>query len=140
MAGRYSVKVLTAYDDDVYVHVLIAGGALGYVLKDEVPEIVVRAIRTVMRGDTWFSRSIVEKMARWDIEQPVLAGKPSLTDAERKILVMMAQGWDNSRIAATLSLARQTVRNYTSRIYNKLGVSSRAEAIVWAREHGLVGK
>ncbi len=97
----------------------------------------MRAIRTVMRGDTWFSHSIVEKLARWDTDRPALATTHSLTITEHKIIAMMAQGWDNSRIATTLSLAGQTVCNYTSRIYNKLGVGSRAEAIVWARERGL---
>ncbi len=132
------VLVLTAYDDDAYVRGLIGAGAVGYVLKDEAPETVVRAIRSVMRGDSWFSRAIVEKLAQSDTDWPALATTPSLTITEHDILVMMAQGWDNSRIATTLSLAGQTVRNYTSRIYDKLGVGSRAEAIVWARERGLL--
>ncbi len=59
------VKVVmpAAYDDDTYVHGLVAAGVAGYVLKDEIEEAVVRAIRTVTQGDTWFSRSVVEKLA-----------------------------------------------------------------------------
>jgi len=131
------VLVLTAYDDDAYVRGVMAVGVAGYVLKDEAPESVVRAIRAVVRGDTWFSRPVVEKMGRWAAGEADQAEEPSLTDRERQILEMMAQGWDNARIAAGLCLAEQTVRNYVSRIYKKLEMYSRAEVVVWAREHGL---
>ena len=131
------VLVLTAYDDDAYVRSVVAAGVAGYVLKDEMPETVVRAIRAVVQGDTWFSRPIVEKMAQMEDRR---AEKPSLTDRERQILGMVAQGWDNARITTELCLAEQTVRNYVSGIYKKLEVHSRAEAIVWARERGLGGR
>jgi DNA-binding NarL/FixJ family response regulator len=131
------VLVLTAYDDDAYVRGVVAAGIAGYVLKDEATETVVRAIHTVMRGDTWFSQRVMEKLACWATGEPVQAEEPSLTDRERQIVGVMAQGWGNARIAAELYLAEQTVRNYISRIYAKLGVRSRAEAIVWARERGL---
>jgi len=131
------VLVLTAYDDDAYVRSVMAAGVVGYVLKDEMPETVVRAIRAVVQGDTWFSRPIVEKMAQMEDKR---AEESSLTERERQILGMMAQGWDNAHIAAELCLAEQTVRNYVSGIYKKLQVRSRAEAIVWARERGLGGE
>jgi DNA-binding NarL/FixJ family response regulator len=60
-----------------------------------------------------------------------------LTNRERQILSLTAQGRANGRIVAELNLAEQTVRNYVSRIYTRLGVESRVEAVVWAREHGL---
>ena len=56
-----------------------------------------------------------------------------------ELLAGIAQGWDNRRLAAEFELAEQTVRNYISRIYEKLGVRSRAEAVVWARKHGYDG-
>ena len=133
------VLVLTAYDDDAYVRGVVAAGVAGYVLKDEAPETVVRAIRAVVQGDTWFSRPIVEKLVRWAGAGIGPAEEPGLTDRERQILGLMAQGRDNARIAAELGLAEQTVKNYISRIYAGLGVDSRAEAIIWAREHGLAG-
>jgi len=132
-----NVLVLTAYDDDAYVRSVMAAGVAGYVLKDEMPETVVRAIRAVVRGDTWFSRPIVEKMVQMEDGR---AEEPSLTERERQILEMMAQGWDNAHIAAELCLAEQTVRNYVSGIYKTLKMRSRAEAIVWARERGLGGE
>jgi len=62
----------------------------------------------------------------------------TLTRRERQILQEIARGLDNQAIAETLSLAEQTVRNYASTIYDKLGVASRVEALVWARDRGLV--
>jgi DNA-binding NarL/FixJ family response regulator len=128
------VLVLTAYDDDAYVRGVAAAGVAGYVLKDEATETVVRAIRAVVRGDAWFSQPIAEKMAQMEYGR---AAEPALTERERQILDLMAQGCDNAHIAAELCLAEQTVRNYVSTIYKKLEVGSRAKAVVWAREHGL---
>lgn len=128
------VVALTAYDDDAYVRGLVSAGVAGYVLKDEATDTVMRAIQAVVQGDTWFSRHIVEKLAQIKNRQDASA---TLTDREKEMLEMVAQGLDNTHIGAKLSLADQTVRNYLSRIYTKLGVSSRAEAIVWARERGM---
>ncbi len=125
------VLVLTAYDDDAYVQGLAAGGAAGYVLKDETEETVVRAIHAVVDGGTWLSRPVVEKLARLGVEDPGLISR------EWQVLDLMARGWDNARIATELRLAEQTIRNHASNIYTKLNVSSRAEAVVWARERGL---
>jgi len=123
------VLILTAYDDDAYVRSL-ATQVAGYVLKDEATETVVQAIYTVAQGGSWFSRPVVEKMVRWQTEDP------GLTEREWQILKLMAQGWENKRIAAEIELAEQSVRKYVSRIYTKLGVTSRAEAVVWAKERG----
>jgi DNA-binding NarL/FixJ family response regulator len=128
------VVALTAYDDDAYVRGLVSAGVAGYVLKDEATDTVMRAIHAVVQGDTWFSRHIVERLARIGDKQ---SSDGNLTDRERELLEMVAQGLDNAHIGAKLSLADQTVRNYLSRIYTKLGVNSRAEAIVWARERGM---
>ncbi len=131
------ILILTAYDYDTYVRGLISAGAVGYILKDEAPQTVVRAIRAVLQGDTWYSQSIVKKLARWQATEAAAATEASLNPREVEILKMLAQGRDNARIAEELHLAEQTVRNRVSRIYTKIGVSSRAEAIVWAREKGL---
>ena len=128
------VLVLTAYDDEIYIRSIVAAGAVGYVLKDEAPEVLVHAIRTVFRGGSWFSSHLMERLVQKKGEpRPVEA--EDLSQRERQILTCIGQGWDNARIASELNLAEQTVRNYVSRIYFKLGVSNRAEAIVWAREH-----
>lgn len=130
------VLLLTAYDDDAYVRGAIRAGVAGYLLKDEAAEALVDAIRTVHKGNVWFSRSIVEKMYEWRASEERSAELPELTNRERDVLEAIAQGWNNSRIAESLGLAEQTVRNYASSIYDKLGLHSRAEVIVWARKNG----
>jgi DNA-binding NarL/FixJ family response regulator len=127
------VVVLTAYDDDAYVRGLIEAGVEGYVLKDEAPEALVQAIRNVVHGRTWFSQRVVTKIVRAST-RTTIAGPP-LTEREVQLLRMLAQGWDNARIAEEMHLGEQTVRNYVSRLYGKLGVQTRAEAMVWARDH-----
>ncbi len=134
------VLILTAYDDDAYVRGLISIGVAGYILKDETVETVARAVRAVMHGDAWFSRPVVEKLARWKDAESELKGEFSLTEREREILTLLAQGWDNLHIAEALHVAEQTVRNRISGIYDKVGLRSRAELIVWARELGVGGK
>lgn len=130
------VKVLavTVHDEDAYVRHSISAGVAGYLLKEEAPEAVVDAIRTVVRGGTWLSRSIAEQLAGPPGQDPLA----ELTARERDVLELIALGWDNAHIARELGLAEQTVRNYTSQIYQKLDVRSRAEAIVWARQHGSI--
>ncbi|HET8626587.1 MAG TPA: response regulator transcription factor [Thermomicrobiales bacterium] len=127
------VLILTAHDEDAYVRGVVAAGAAGYVLKDEAPENLVQAIRSVARGGAWFSQAIVETLVR--PERVDLQGPPDLTRRERELLHLVAQGRDNAEIAAELHLGEQTVRNYLSRLYTKLGVNSRAAAIIWARDH-----
>jgi len=131
------VVALTAYDDDVYIHSLIDAGAMGYVLKDEAAAAVVRAIRAVHQGDTWFSRPVVEKLTQLKTAKAARNESLGLTERECRILRLIALGQDNASIGAELSLAEQTVRNYVSHLYAKLDVSSRTEAALWARRHGL---
>jgi DNA-binding NarL/FixJ family response regulator len=124
-----SLKVLLLVNSrKLYAKNLLAIPIAGCVFQDETPEILIDAIRALAQGCTWFDRSVVENAVR---QNP----KSVLTRREKEVLNMISQGWDNCRIADEMRLAKQTVHNYISRIYDKLGVHSRAEAIVWAREH-----
>ncbi|HEX8684464.1 MAG TPA: response regulator transcription factor [Ardenticatenaceae bacterium] len=97
--------------------------------RDPLP-LLERAIRAICAGGMWLSPSISRSSAK--APDPAL-----LTEREAEVLELIARGWDNTAVAASLFLGEQTVRNYTSRVYQKLEVSSRGEAIVWALEHGL---
>lgn len=130
-----AVLMLTAYDDDAYVRGLVQAGAMGYVLKDEAPEALVQAVRTVAQGGTWFSKPVVAHLVH--PTAPDARDHPDLTQRELQIVRLIAQGWDNARIAVELSLSEQTIRNYVSRLYGKIGVQTRAEAVVWARDHDM---
>ena len=100
------------------------------------------AIETVMRDTSWFSRSVIEKLAQ--LRQP---SEPARSDAlldtlsrrEREILSHLSCGRKDEEISQTLKLSRSTIRNHVAAIYGKIGVHSRSSAIVWAREHGVTG-
>ena len=126
------VLVLTAYDDDAYVRGLVAAGVDGYVLKDEAPDALVQAIRNVAHGGTSFSRSVVSFLA--SEPQRTVPVDVLLSDRDRELLELLTRGWSNARIAAELRLGEQRGRNYLSRLYGKLGVQTRSEAIVWTRD------
>jgi len=112
----------------------------GYVLKDEIEEAVVRAIHTVMQGDTWFSRSVVDKLARLTSGKAPLDEKSALTKRELEVLRLLAQGYRNQRIAEELCISERTVRSHLRNIYDKIGVQSRTEAALWAMRQGLSGE
>ena len=129
------ILVLTVSDARSDIFAMVDAGADGYLLKDEATEALVQAITTVVQGGTWFSRVVMQKFVDTRSQPDPL----DFTPRELELLAGIAQGWDNRRLAAEFELAEQTVRNYISRIYEKLGVRSRAEAVVWARKHGYDG-
>jgi DNA-binding NarL/FixJ family response regulator len=133
---KVRVLVLTAFDDSSHIQKLMEIGVAGYILKDEGTEAVIQAVQTVAQGATWFSRTVMDKLVHVKTKYADHSEPADLTEREQQILQAIAQGWDNARIAARLHLSEQTVRNYASRVYNKLGLNSRAEAILWALEHG----
>ena len=130
--------MLTAYDDDAYVHGLVAAGVAGYVLKDEIEEAVVRAIRTVMQGDAWFSRPVVKKLARPAPSEAPPSAKPALTERELRVLQLLVAGKTDQQIGQELSIAERTVRYCLRNLYDKLGVDTRVEAVAQAVRLGLV--
>jgi DNA-binding NarL/FixJ family response regulator len=126
------ILVLSAYDDDQYISSLLAKGAVGYLTKDQAPEAIVEAVRGVARGeDGWFSRRAAAQIAALARKENTSTAL-DLTEREEEVLTMLAQGWTNTRIANEMTVSERTVRFHLSNIYDKLGVSSRAEAIAWA--------
>lgn len=130
------VVMLTAYDEDAYIRAVMRAGVSGYLLKEEAVDTVVKAVRAVNSGAAWYSQSIAERFVKWQFGRGTEIAEAELTPREHELLALIAKGWDNATIAAELGLAEQTVRNYASTLYDKLGVHTRAEAVVWAREHG----
>jgi DNA-binding NarL/FixJ family response regulator len=134
------VLVVTLFEDDDSVFMALRAGARGYVLKDADEEEMVHAIRAVGRGEAIFSPAIATRvLAYFATPQPAAPPQafPTLTDREREILHLIAQGHPNPSIARHLSLSTKTVGNYVSNIFTKLQVADRAQAIIRAREAGL---
>ncbi len=98
----------------------------------------MQAIQEVMTDTAWFSRQVLERLAQMHVGDGAPAPVVDLSRREREVLELVARGAGNEQIARELGIVAQTVRNYISNIYDKLGVHSRAEAVVWARERGMV--
>jgi DNA-binding NarL/FixJ family response regulator len=130
------IVILTAHNAVIHARELVAHGVTGYVLKDDPLDAVVRAIRAVSAGGTWFSRPIMAKLVPGQSLVPGEETPPDLTARERQLLRLLIGGWDTSRLAVTLGVTEQTLRNYLSRLYDTLGVHTRAEATAWAYHHG----
>lgn len=128
------VLALSAYDDEPYVRGMLEAGAVGYLLKDEAPEVIVAAVRAAARGEGYFSPSVAAKVAAWARgERP---GR--LTERELEVLRLLAEGRSNKEIAEALGVTVRTVNFHVSNILKKSGVTSRVEATVWAKDQGIV--
>jgi len=128
--SQTKVLVLSSSEQEENILTFFGLGVHGYIIKDEETEHVIQAMQTVMLEGLWISPRVRAKLvgARATVE-------PCLTRRERDLLALLARGWNNRRIAETLGLGSQTVRNYLTQLYRKLGLGSRAEAIVWATDH-----
>jgi len=133
------ILVVTMFQDDDSVFAAMRAGARGYVLKDMDDEDISRAILAIGSGEAIFSPAIAERLISFFSARPALPVEifPDLTESERNVLKLMAQGANNDTIAQQLSFSTKTVRNYVSNIFSKLQVADRAQAIVKAREAGL---
>ena len=133
------ILVFTAYDTDERVLGAVRAGARGYLLKGADQEQIHTAIRAAANGEIIFGTQLAARMLAY-FTAPAAAPAPvfpQLTERERKVLDLVAQGRANPAIAAKLSLSQKTVRNHVSNILTKLQVADRAQAIVQARDAGL---
>jgi DNA-binding NarL/FixJ family response regulator len=134
------ILVLTMFDDDDSVFAAMRAGARGYLLKGAEGDETVRAIYAVSSGEAIFSPSIARRLMQYfGAPRPTAPPQafPDLTEREREILTLMAQGYTNMAIAEQLVLSPKTVRNHVSNIFSKLQVADRVEAIIRARDAGL---
>ena len=126
------VIMLTSYADDEALFASIIAGASGYLLKQTRGQAVVDAITTVAAGrsllDPDVTGKVLERVRKGRDEDPALA---SLTEQERKVLEGLAEGHTNREIGEKMFLSEKTVKNYVSRILDKLGLSRRAEAAAY---------
>jgi len=136
-----AVLVLTAYDDDQYVFALLEAGAAGYLLKNVRGRELIDAIRAVYAGESVLHPAITRKV----IESFLPAGKPAerriaepLSEREMEVIKLAGRGMSNKDIAEELSLSVRTVQAHLGNIFNKLGVGSRTEAVLYALKKGWV--
>ena len=137
-----AVLILSMYSDERYVLRAVKAGARGYILKDTVEEGLLEAVRTLSEGKPYFSPAIArifqEAHARQLEAKAVDDRYELLTDRERQLYHMLAEGQSNKEIAARLGLSLHTVETHRTRIMEKLGVHSIAELVLSAVRRGIV--
>jgi len=141
------VIILTTFESDEYVYQALRAGASGFLVKDTEPADLIQAVRVVARGDALLSPSVTRRLITDIASRPerrlgsdqasgkILAG---LTDREREVMALVAEGLSNDEIAARLFLSPLTAKTHVSRIMTKLNARDRAQLVVLAYESGLV--
>jgi DNA-binding NarL/FixJ family response regulator len=144
-ANPPKVLILTTFDLDEYAFSGLKAGASGFMLKDVLPRELLAAIRSVHSGDAVVAPSTTRRLL--NRFAPMLPGTPRdprhkdlerLTDREREVMGLVAQGLSNSEIAARLVLSEATVKTHVGRILTKLNLRDRVQVVVLAYETGLV--
>ncbi|MFI2506317.1 response regulator [Streptomyces sp. NPDC018972] len=137
------VLMLTTFDLDRYVYGALSLGASGFLLKDVTPEHLAAAVRLVGTGDALLAPSItrrlVERYASQSARTPAVhVDLSALTPRETEVLSLLGRGLSNTELAAELTLSEATVKSHVARIFAKLSLRDRAQAVVLAYETGLV--
>ena len=130
----------TVFEDDEFVFAGLQAGGRGYIVKDDDPETMLRAIRAVAHGESLLGPTIAQKVMR---QFSALPGKQAplvddLTPREMEVLKLIAGGLSNKQIAEALVLSEKTVKNHINNIFSKLHVYDRSQAMLYAIRQGLV--
>ncbi len=131
--------ILTGHDRDYYLtKALEAGvaGVAGFLIKEEAPQRLVEAVRCAAQGEVLISGKQFSRARSWYAE--TLKPWKSLTERERQVLKLVAEGLANKQIAQVLTISERTVENHIHNLLSKLGVTSRSQAIAWVLQHDLV--
>ena len=134
------ILILTTFDLDEYVYEALRAGASGFVLKDDPPEQLIAAVRTVAAGDALLSpavtRRVIDQFTRVPLPAPPREFD-ELTEREREIFVLIADGLSNAEIGARLFISDTTVKTHITHIFQKLGLRDRVQAVVLAHRTGI---
>ncbi|WP_026930513.1 response regulator [Glycomyces tenuis] len=137
--ARPKILVVTTFDNDDYVWQALRAGADGFLLKRTGVEDLLAAVRLVARTDALLFPEAIRRLA--DVSARATAPRPGIADLserEREVLRLAAEGLSNTEIAGRLFLGRETVKTHLSSVYTKLGVRDRTQAVIAAYDSGLV--
>ena len=140
VSPRSQVVVLTSFDDDSYIFPAIKAGALSYLLKDAGPDEVAEAVRAAARGESKLHARVAARLIRQVRGNTSGEANPytDLTEREREVLRLIAQGLSNAEIARALVISEKTVRAHVSNVLSKLHLADRTQAAVFAWRAGFV--
>ena len=137
---RLGIVILTMHEDQEYLLRAIRAGAHAYLVKDADAQSLITAIRHAASGRSYLHPTLAGEVLR-DLamgREPSPMGRTLLTEREREVLRLVSQGATNREIAQTLWLSQKTIKNHLTHIFEKLGVSDRTQAALWAIRSGLV--
>ena len=129
---RTACLMLTSYGDDQALFGAIMAGAAGYVLKETAGSDLVSAVRTVASGGSMLDAGMVQRVIGRLLEQPAADPLSVLSDREKRVLELIAEGLTNREIAERMFLAEKTVKNYVSSLLTKLGMQRRTQAAAFS--------
>jgi DNA-binding NarL/FixJ family response regulator len=135
------ILILTTFDLDEYVYEALSAGASGFVLKDDPPEQLIAAVRTIAAGDALLSPAVTKRVIKQFTRIPRPARPKEmdeLTAREQEILRLIASGLSNSEIGERLYIGETTVKTHVTHVLQKLGLRDRVQAVVLAHETGLL--
>ena len=138
---RTRILMLTTYDVDAYVYEALREGASGFLLKDAPRHQLLSAIRTIAAGETLLAPAVTRRLVERHLRRPEASASGALgelTPREREILALVGRGLSNREIAEKLQVGESTVKTHVGRIFDKLDLRDRAQAVVLAYETGLV--
>jgi DNA-binding NarL/FixJ family response regulator len=134
-----SIVMLTVYASTEYLSRAIAAGAAGYLLKDAEPEEIVRVVRAAAQGDRVIDATLLQSvLENTQVAESSALQRADLTQQELRVLKLIALGLNNDALAETLVISRNTVKTHVRHIFEKLMVSDRTQAAIWAVRNGLV--
>ncbi|MFE3287884.1 LuxR C-terminal-related transcriptional regulator, partial [Streptomyces sp. NPDC059233] len=138
LANPARVLIVTSFTEQRTAIPALRAGAAGYVYKDIAPDALADAIRSVHAGHVVLQQEVAEALLSQEEQNPSGTGRPgSLTDREREVLGLIADGRSNREIARALVLSEKTVKTHVSNILMKLDLADRTQAALWAVRHGL---
>ncbi len=137
------VVILTTFERNEYIFEALRAGAAGFLLKNAPPEDLIEAVRVVASGDGLLSPSVTSRVIdAFAASTPAASEAPAsidhLTDREREVLALVADGLSNAEIAEALIVGEATVKTHVSNVLSKLHLRDRVQAVVFAHRHGLV--
>jgi len=138
-----SVLMLTTFDREDYLFAALKHGASGFLLKNSSPEALVQAVQVLARGDALLAPDVTRRVIERCVnprDEPAATRQhlPDLTEREFEVFELLAQGLANSEIAARLFLGEATVKSHVSKVFMKLQLRDRIQAVVYAYEHRIV--
>ena len=135
------VVIITTFDLDEYVYGALRAGAIGFLLKNAGPDVLIAAIRAAANGDSLISPEVTTRLLEHLVvpNSPSEVGENPLTDRETDVIACVARGLSNPEVANELHVSVSTVKAHVASSMSKLGARNRVELVIWAYEHQLAG-